>query len=154
MTKSTLVKNAATGCLGMVMVAMTACGNLDEYPNENAVFQATFGTAPPRSVSHLQGFGSVFRDSSHCYLKFEAPFHDVQAFMGSTFTEISAAEFAELTKSGAIVGPTPGWWSPPTTPATKYFSSTGFHPHFPSGRALLAFETTTNLACFFWDGSE
>src|SRR5215471_16249886 len=86
-------------------LAITGCGKLEEYPTIESAFRATFGKSPPGQITNLQTHGKTFRDSAHCYLRFNAPFTLVQSLTGGSFSEISAASFASNTRNAAIVGP-------------------------------------------------
>src|SRR5215813_2068655 len=112
----------------LLATAAVGCGKLEEYPNPKSVYNATFGMAPSAQVANLQAYGTSFRDSGHCYLRFNAPYSFLQTLVGTRFTEVSAASFVESTSNAGITGPTPSWWTPPTNSTSKFFSSTNFHP--------------------------
>ena len=135
-----------------IAAGIAGCGKLDEYPTSESVFRATFGKAPPGQIANLQASGKTFRDSAHCYLRFTAPYPVVQSLAGGSFTEISAAPFASNTCNAAIVGPTPRWWAPSTNVASKFFSSSSFHPSFSQGEAFLAYDPRNQVVHFYWDG--
>ena len=132
---------------------LTGCdGKLEEYPDAKSVFRATFGATPPKEVTELHASGRAFRDSSSCYLCFDAPFTTVQSLAGSTFAEITPESFTSHTSDAGISGPTPPWWTPPLAPTSKFYSSTGFHPSFSTGQAYFAYDSATKLTYFYWDG--
>ncbi len=126
--------------------------NMEDYPDAPSVFRATFNTSPPNDVNNLQGYGHVFRDNSACYLRFTSPFPTVQMLTGKTFKAITPDTFSTSTAGGAIVGPTPSWWTPPRTKTSTFYTSTDFHPDFSTGRAYLAYDSATQVAYVYWDG--
>ena len=144
-----LVQILSVALLGFVI---TGCGKLEEYPTTESAFRATFGKAPPAQITSLQAYGKTFRDSAHCYLRFNAPLALVQSLAGGSFSEISAVSFASNTCNAAIFGPTPLWWAPSTNSTSKFYSSSGFHPSFSQGKAFLAYDATSQIAHFYWDG--
>ena len=140
--------------VALALLLLACKGSLEEYPDARSVFRATYSASPPVDVTNLQAYGRAFRDSSTCYLRFNAPFARVQSLVGRTFTEIAPASFTSSTSNAGISGPTPSWWVPPLTATSKFYSSTGFHPSFSSGQAYLAYDSATQLAYFYWNGSD
>jgi len=136
----------------MLGAGVAGCGKLEEYSTSESAFVATFGKTPLVQITNLQAYGKTFRDSAHCYLRFNASYPVLQSLAGGSFTEISAASFTSNTCNAAIVGPTPLWWAPPTNSTSKFYSSPTFHPSFSQGRAFLAYDATNQLVHFYWDG--
>jgi len=136
----------------MLFLFSGCTGNLEDYPDSSSVFHATFGSSPPKSVTNLQASGRAFRDSSTCYLRFNASYGTVQTLIGSSFSEITPTAFATNTSNAGISGPTPGWWKPAPNPTTKFYTSSAFHPSFFSGTAYLTYDSANQLAHFYWDG--
>ncbi|AGA28523.1 hypothetical protein Sinac_4326 [Singulisphaera acidiphila DSM 18658] len=100
-----------------MMVAIVAplaegCGNLEDYPDPESVFEATLGVPPGPSISILQAYGRAFRDNSACYLRFKASSAAFSSLTATGFTPISKEEYKTKIQSGSISGPTPSWWNP------------------------------------------
>lgn len=146
-------KYLSSAIVAAVSLLLISCGGpIDEFPDAQSTFEATFDSKPSKAITALMGEGSAYGDSSHCYLRFNAPNSTVVALVGSSFAAITQAEFASRTTNAGIIGPTPAWWAPPVTPSTTFYSSTGFHPSFSRGSAYYSFDSASQLVCFYWDG--
>ena len=129
-------------------------GALDDYPDPESVYLATFNTPVPATVKNLRATGHAFGDSSACYLRFDATLATVNTLTGNSFTPITAAAFKRDTLGAGISGPTPNWWKPSTTNSTTYFNSTIFHPGFFSGSAYMSHDSVNNATYLYWDGCD
>lgn len=135
-----------------IAVHLTGCGfdlaSLEDYPNSESVYLGTFNTPVPPTVTNLTASGSAFRDSSTCYLKFDATLATVNSITLNSFTPTSAATFNSEANGSAEAR----WWKPTDTPTTTYYASTTFHPTFSSGNAYMSHDTATNTTYLYWFG--
>jgi len=135
----------------LVLLLAEGCGYLEEYPDPESVFEATFNTPPGPNISSLQAYGRGFRDNSYCYLRFKISSADFSSLTANGFTPISKKEYQDETK-GSITGPIPTWWNPIQDSPTVFLHSTSFHPTFSQGRAIVAYSPKTRIVNFYWDG--
>jgi hypothetical protein len=115
-------------------------------------YHATFGRYPPAWVKNLQGEGRSFRDSGHCYLRFQVTAEEVSALLGSEFHSIERTEFEERTKGAALVGPRPSWWNPMSGNGPEFSASDAFHPGFSGGHAFAAYDPASGWFHLYWSG--
>ncbi|WP_406700685.1 hypothetical protein V5E97_17990 [Singulisphaera sp. Ch08] len=138
----------------MVVVAIVpllseGCGNLEEFPNPESIFESTFNAPPGPSISLLQAYGRGFRDNGACYLRFKASSATFASLTAKGFTPISQADFKAKIRSGSISGPTPSWWNPLKDAPSIFLDSGSFHPTFSSGQAIAAYDPKSQIVNFY-----
>lgn len=144
-----------TLCLaGIAAFSLTGCSDMEDYANPEAAFRATFGVPSSAAISGLQGCGTSVRDSSFCYLRFQAHFADVRELVGGSFSPITFADFKRRTSGAKISAPRPTWWAPPVGGTTQFYTSSAFHPSFTRGKAFLAYDPSAEVAYLYWDGND
>jgi hypothetical protein len=147
----------ATSTRAATEITLSWCQNSDqfdieEYPDPQSVYQATFDAPPGPGVSILQAYGRAFRDSSTCYLRLKATPTAFGALTAIGFTPITADDYRTKIQGGSIRGPLLSWWNPLTDSPTVFLYSGTFHPGFTSGQAIVAYEPTVQIVNFYWDG--
>lgn len=136
----------------LLPLAIAGCGSIEEYGSPSAVFEATFGAPPGPAIRGLQGEGRSY-DVTVCYLRFRASRQTLDALTaGGGFRPISGDEFRRATAGAALSGPRPGWWDPPASAPTAFFTSGRFHPNHARGRALSCYADVGQVVHVYWDG--
>jgi hypothetical protein len=135
------------------ILILSGCGlDIETSHNASTAFEATFGAAPPSTVSNIVGEFTIFRDSAHCYLSFNCSSNTFYSLIGTNFTSISQATFAQ--EASGTVGATPAWWTPTNSSTADFLSSTTFHPIFMFGGSLGSYDFTNKTAFIYWYSGE
>jgi len=137
----------------VAMLGLGGCGSdISTVHDAEFTFEQTFGSKPSPAISKLQGGCSAFRDSGHCYLRFQCPRKEFNRLRPASFTDMTKGAFStEITNAG-ITGPIPLWWTPLSGTSNEFWSSSAFHPTFFRGDALASYNDATQTAHFYWDG--
>ena len=130
------------------------CGAFDDVPTSAQVYESTFGAPPGPSIEDLQAFGRTFANHVLCYLKFRTSREQLDRLIGSRFAERTSSEFGTKISGGGIVGPIPTWWQPMAGSPTEFFESHTFHPGCKTGRALISYDSKSQVVHMYWDGTE
>ena len=96
--------------------------------------------------------GSDPGDGSACYLRFKTSRARLNGLIGPSFEPIAADPFESNISGAGIAGPTPPWWKPPAGTPIVFLRSSGFHPGFTRGQALVSYDPASQVTHVYPDG--